>query len=529
MSLLQKYPYPSIEPSVSSAAKLARPLFCFAFTLCMISPFAFAQPKVPSPDQVVSAAQSSFDDYFDMLALPNEALVAADIRNNVDWLERAFIKRGFKTQQLANAGKPLLYAAYPKTMPGAKTVLFYMHLDGQPVLPEQWAQPNPWIAVLKERNAQGVWQAVDRKRLQQRPLDPELRVFARSAADDKGPIMMFLAAFDALKAAGLTPEFNVKVLLDSEEEKGSPAIGAVVSANAALLQSDALLILDGPQHPSNRPTLVFGNRGATDVVLTVYGPKTPLHSGHYGNYVPNPAQRLASLLATMKDDEGRVTVSGYYSTVKLSEAERKVLADVADDEVAIRQRIGIAKSEAVGHNYQEALQYPSLNIRGMQSAAIGDKAANIVPNKAVAELDLRTTPEAGPEFLYGLLEQHIRDHGWYLSNGEPTDAERAAHDKIASLTHSLGSGAARTPLDDPLGSWAYSALQSTFGKDPVRIRMMGGSVPTDQLVAALKVPFLIVPLVNADNNQHSFDENLRMGHYLDGIRALNGLLRTPLH
>lgn len=508
-----------------------RPLIYFFFAIVLATSGALAQTSVPSAKQVQSAAQASFDEYFELLALPNDAIVAADIQKNTDWLERAFIRRGFTALQLPNDGKPLLYAEYPRKKAGAKTVLFYMHFDGQPVIPEQWAQKSPWVAVVKQRNVQGEWNAVDQKHLQAATLDPELRVFARAAADDKGPIMMFLAAFDALKAAGLEPEFNVKVLLDSEEEKGSPTIGKLVTANASLLRADALLILDGPQHASNKPTIIFGNRGATDVTLTVYGPKTPLHSGHYGNYVPNPAQRLAGLLATMKDDQGRVTISGYYDTVKLSEAERKVLAEVGDDEVAMLKRVGIAKAETVGHSYQEALQYPSLNIRGMQSAAIGDKAANIVPSKAVAELDVRTTPEADPDYLYGLIEKHIRGHGWYLAKGEPTDAERASHDKIASLTHGLSSGAARTPLNAPLGIWVYGALQSTFGEAPsarpVRIRMMGGSVPTDELVAALNVPFLIVPLVNADNNQHSFDENLRIGHYLGGMRALHGLLRTP--
>ena len=475
---------------------------------------------------ILKAAQASFAEYFDLLALPNDAVVPADIQKNTDWLKQAFAKRGFKTQQLPNDGKPLLFAEYKSAKADAKTLLFYMHLDGQPVLPEQWAQANPWQAVVKKRDAKGQWLEVDPKALQQQPLDPELRVFARAAADDKGPIMMLLATFDAMKAAGISPEFNVKVLLDSEEEKGSPSINAIAKANAELLSSDGLLIFDGPQHQSNKPTLVFGNRGANSVTLTVYGPKSPLHSGHYGNYVPNPAQRLAALLASMKDDNGRVTVAGYYDTTKLTAAELKVLAAVPDDDAALRKRTGIAQPDAVGSNYQQALQYPSLNIRGMQAAAVGDKAANIIPHQAVAELDLRTTPEADSAYLTGLLERHIRAQGWYLSKGEPTDAERATHNKIASLTPGADGDAARTAMDSKLGNWVYAALQQQK-TDVVRIRMMGGSLPTQQLVSALQVPFVIVPLVNADNNQHSFDENLRIGHYLDGMTTLFTLLQTP--
>jgi acetylornithine deacetylase/succinyl-diaminopimelate desuccinylase-like protein len=363
-------------------------------------------------------------------------------------------------------------------------------------------------------------------------LAPELRVFGRASSDDKGPIMMFLAAFDALKASGLEPGINVKVLLDSEEEKGSTTIDKVATENKALLRSDGILIHDSPMHPSGKPTLVFGNRGNTTVTLTVYGPKSPLHSGHYGNYVPNPAQRLASLLASMKDDDGRVTIAGYYDRVKLTEGERKILAEVDDNEAALKKRFGIAKAESVGHNYQEALQYPSLNIRGMVSAAVADKAANIVPSKAIAEFDLRTTPEAGPEYLFGLIEAHIKSKGWYLAKGEPSDTERATYDKIASLSLGRASRSVRTPIDSPLGNWVSGVLAQAASHDGapgslVRIRMMGGSVPTDKLVGSLDVPFVIVPLVNGDNNQHSYDENMRIGHYVDGVRVLTHLLRTP--
>jgi acetylornithine deacetylase/succinyl-diaminopimelate desuccinylase-like protein len=424
-------------------------------------------------------------------------------------------------------------------VPAAKTILFYMHFDGQPVVPAQWAQKSPWTPVLKRatgRNATSSdpaqsWEAIDEKLLTGDRVDPDWRIFARSSSDDKAPIMMFLTAFDVLKAASLDPAINVKVLLDSEEEKGSPSIGTVVKAHKELLRADGIVIHDGPMHASNRPTIIFGNRGNTIVQLVVYGPKSNLHSGHYGNYVPNPAQRLAALLASMKDEDGRVTVAGYYEGVKLSEAERSIMRAVPDDEEALRKRVGIARPEQVGRNLQEALQYPSLNIRGMEAAAVGEKGANILPSKAVAELDLRTTPGASASYLVGLLEKHIRDRGWYLTAGEPSDEERAQHDKIASLTVGRGSDAAFTDLNSPLGAWVQASLARSFAKDgkpaeTVRIRMMGGSVPTDKLVEAMGLPFVIVPLVNADNNQHSFDENVRIGHLFDGTRAFTGLLRA---
>jgi acetylornithine deacetylase/succinyl-diaminopimelate desuccinylase-like protein len=487
-----------------------------------------AMAEAPLASQTAQQlAQKTFREYLALLALPNDAINPPDIQANVDFLERSFQKRGFSTRRLDNATKPLLYAEWPTQIPGAKTVLYYMHLDGQPVVDREWSQPSPWKPVVKRKTGAGTWEIVSSESLFAAPLDLELRVFARAASDDKAPIMMFLAAFDGLAAAGAAPATNIKVLLDSEEEKGSPAMRAIAQANKDLLACDALLIFDGPRHQSERPTLVFGNRGATRVTLVVHGPKQPLHSGHYGNYVPNPAIRLARLVASMKDDQGRVTVAGYYDRVRLSAAEKKILAATGDDEPAIRRRAGIKRAELVGANLQEALQFPSLNVRGMAAASVGDKASNIIPHQAIADFDLRTTPESPPEYLFGLLQKHVRAQGYQLVQGPPTDEDRATYDKLATLTMDAASRAVRTPLESPLGKWVYASLRQASDRgEPVRIRMMGGSVPTDSLVEVLGAPFVIVPLVNGDNSQHTFDENMRVGHYVEGIRAITGLLRS---
>jgi acetylornithine deacetylase/succinyl-diaminopimelate desuccinylase-like protein len=222
-------------------------------------------------------------------------------------------------------------------------------------------------------------------------------------------------------------------------------------------------------------------------------------------------------------------VRGYYDRVRLTAAEKKILAETGDDEAAIRKRTGIKVAELVGANLQEALQIPSLNVRGMAAASVGDKASNVIPHQAIAELDLRTTPESPPDYLFGLLQKHIEAQGYHLVKGPPTDEERASYDKLATLTMGAAAGrAVRTPLDAPIGKWVHASLQETsLSGAPVRIRMMGGSVPTDALVDVLGAPFLIVPLVNGDNNQHTFDENMRVGHYVEGVRAMTGLLRSP--
>jgi acetylornithine deacetylase/succinyl-diaminopimelate desuccinylase-like protein len=496
--------------------------------LVSFAPLAFAQNEPLAPAAAQRLAQDTFREYLELLSLPSDAVVPADIQKNADFLEQAFRKRGFTVKQLENKGKPMLFAEWPKKVAGAKTVLFYMHMDAQPVVDREWSQPSPWKPVVKKRDSSGNWQIVPSDALFADKLDPDLRVFARCSSDDKAPIMMFLAAFDGLKQGGLDPAISVKVIIDSEEEKGSPSIPAVVTANKDLLQPDAIVIHDGPRHQSERPTLIFGNRGATRVTLVVHGPKQPLHSGHFGNYVPNPAIRLARLIASMKDEQGRVTVAGYYDRIQLSPAEKKILADTGDDEAAIKKRTGIRTAELVGGNLQEAIQYPSLNVRGMAAASVGEKASNIIPFQAIAEFDLRTTPEAPPEYLFGLVQKHIEKEGYHLVKGSPTDEERAKYDKLATLTMGSGGRAVRTPLDSPLGKWVYQSLKETNRSDePVRIRMMGGSVPTDSLVEILGAPFVIVPLVNGDNNQHTFDENMRIGHYVEGIRTISGLLRSP--
>jgi acetylornithine deacetylase/succinyl-diaminopimelate desuccinylase-like protein len=407
-----------------------------------------------------------------------------------------------------------------------KTVLFYIHFDGQPVIASQWAQADAWKPVVKRRGSEGQWTEVDGAELMRPDFDPELRVFARSASDDKGPIMMLLADIDMLRQIHLAPAINVKVILDSEEEVNSPGISAVVKANQTLLTADALVVLDAATHPGGRPTAVFGNRGLLPLRLTVYGPKSPLHSGHYGNYAPNPAQRLAGLLASMKGDDGRVTIAGFYAKGELTKADLAVLAEAGDDERALRKRIGIAEPDQVGETYQEALQYPSLNVRGLAAAAIGDQVAGIVPKDAVAEIDIRTTVEADSAYLLSLVRAHIEARGYHLIDHEPTDDERARFSKLAQLKQTaVAAEAARQPIESAVGSWVTAGLASAYdepGKTlkPLRLRMMGATVPTHEIVTPLNLPFVLVPVVNADNNQHSFDENLRMGNYLTGMRSM---------
>lgn len=465
----------------------------------------------------------------ELLAIPNDAHYPEDIEKNVQWCEQALTDVGFTPKRLPTPTVPLLMATYNKQLPGKPTVLYYFHIDGQPVDPAHWYQDDPYQVTL--RSEKGLDRAKDLpwERLQDEVLDPDWRMYARSSSDDKGPFVMFMAALNTLHEQGVAVPYNLKIILDFEEEIGSPRLPAAVKQFKQDLAADMLVIHDGPKHPSHKPTISFGARGITSLTLTVHGPNQALHSGHYGNYAPNPAMRLAELLASMKDAEGRVTIPGYYDGIELDAKAKAALAAVPDDEAALWKRLGIAEMDKVGSSYQESIQYPSLNVRGMASGWVGKEVRTIVPATATAELDLRLVVESDGRRLIQLVKQHIQEQGYYLTEGEPTTEERAKYPKICQVTdRGSVTDAFRTDMDSELGRWTTRALAETFGEAPVRIRTMGGTLPISPFINTLDVPAVVVPLVNSDNNQHSPNENLRLGHYVDGVKAIYGLLKTPV-
>jgi acetylornithine deacetylase/succinyl-diaminopimelate desuccinylase-like protein len=479
---------------------------------------------------------SAFELYRDLLTLPNVATDPDDILKVIEWLEREFGKRGFTTKRLATPGSDLLLAT--RASPGAKrSVLIYLQADGQPVDPSRWFQVTPWTPTLKERRAGAVsvdgnpqdWQALPWERLSTGPLNPEWRIFARSASDSKGPVAQFLSAISLLDAAGAKPDFNLKVIVDTEEELGSPHLAAAVQQHRDALGADFMVILDGPPHTNGAPTLSFGARGIVDVTLTAYGPRVMQHSGHWGNYVPNPALRLAQVLASMKDEHGRVSIPGFYDGIDIDAKTRAVLEAVPEDIPALHRRLGIAAPDRVASSPQEAIQYPSLNVRGLKSAWVGEEARTVVPDQAVAEIDLRLVRESDPDRLLGLLREHIEGLGFHVISGrDPSDEEREKHPRLLRFDARVSYRAFRTEIDSEPGRWLTSALQRSFDEPPVLIRTMGGSVPISPFVEALGVPAVLVGTVNPDNNQHSPNENLRVADFLNGIRTMAAILTQPL-
>ena len=508
----------------------ALPLICIA---AQLHAQQLSAPEIET--RVDAALPRALALYRDLLTHPNDAHRPDDILRLVGWLEARFRERGFSTRRIATAGSPLLLAE--RRSPGADgTVLVYLQADGQPVDPSRWHQESPWIPVLKEPAPDGTWREIPWPPLEQAiapgaPRDarnPEWRIFARSASDSKGPVAQFLSAITILDESGIVPDFHLKVIIDTQEEQGSPHLPAAVLRHRDALAADLLVIFDGPPHVSGRPTLKFGARGIATATLTTYGPLVPQHSGHYGNYLPNPVFHLGRILGTAKDEHGRVTIPGWYDGVHFDAETKRILAAVPDDEAALLRDMGVAARERVGDNLQEAVQFPSLNVRGIRAGWVGSEARTIVPDEAVAELDIRLVVESDADRLVGLLRRHIESQGFHVLDRPPTVVERRSHPRIASLTYHRAYGAFRTPFDSRPGRWLTNAFVHLYGEEPIRIRTSGGSIPISPFVETLGIPAVSVPTVNPDNNQHSPNENLRVESFIEGMRVVLAVLQQPL-
>jgi acetylornithine deacetylase/succinyl-diaminopimelate desuccinylase-like protein len=460
----------------------------------------------------------------ELLSLPNVAADRAGIRRNADHLRGMLAARGFAAEVLETPGNPLVYGEL--TVAGAtRTLLVYSHYDGQPVDPKAWKQDDPFTPVMRtgrlDENGTIVANPAGLT-----TFEPDWRIYARSASDDKAPIVALCAALDAMKARGLAPRSNLRVILDGEEEASSPSLVPAIAKYRDKLRADLMVILDGPIHSSGRPTIVYGARGIVTLNLTVFGPRSGVHSGNYGNWIPNPAQRLARLLASMKDDDGRVLVRGFYDgLVPLTREERRLLDDVPDDSARMLKSFGVAAPEAAFPKLQDAYQSPTLNVRGLASAHVGAGARTIIPDRATAAIDLRLVKETRGDDLVEKVRAHVRAQGYHVIDRDPTDAERATHARIASIVVSPTTTAAfRTSPMDPQARRVADALQQALGAPPVQLRTLGGTVPIAQFIEALGFPAVLVPTVNFDNNQHEENENLRLGHFFQSIEIVAAVI-----
>lgn len=465
--------------------------------------------------------QTVLAEFTKLLSIPNVGRDRADIVRNAEFLRGMLERHGITAEVLETAGNPLVYGE-KKVAGASRTILFYIHYDGQPIDASRWRQASPFQPVLRDKRLEDGGKLIANFETLS-TFSPDWRLYARSASDDKAPIVAFCAALDALGGALRN---NIRVVLDGEEEMGSRSLPGAVARYRDKLRANLLIILDGPEHPTGRPTLYFGARGGTGFELTVFGSKFAVHSGHYGNWVPNPAMRLAQLLASMQDDRGRATVEGFYDDVPpFKEADRRMLESVPDNEPALLKLFGIAKPDAVGASLQEALQYPSLNIHSIRSGDIG----GVIPTEATAQIEMRLVKETPADRMVERVLAHIRKQGYFIVDHPPDDATRARYPKIAMVKRRAGhggGGAWRTDAQSPEAVAVIDAMQTAWGQPPVSIRTMGGSVPAMAFIRELGSPVVGLPIVNFDNNQHSDNENIRLGNLWDGVVSLAAVMQT---
>jgi acetylornithine deacetylase/succinyl-diaminopimelate desuccinylase-like protein len=455
-------------------------------------------------------------EFVELLALPNLADDAPNIARNAAALKAMLERRGVVVRVLTLEGAPPVVVG-DLAAPGAtRTIAFYAHYDGQPVDEAQWRSA-PWTPVMRDAGGKDVdWAGAE-------TVDPEWRLYARSAGDDKAPIVAMMAALDALREAKVRPRFNLRFVFEGEEEAGSPHLAQFIEKYPDALRPDAWIICDGPMHQSRRAQLAFGARGVLTLELTVYGPVKALHDGHYGNWVPNPIVLLAHLLTSMRDEKGRILIAGFYDeVVPPTKSELDAVAAMPPVEDALRKEFQIAATENNGALLNERIMLPALNVSGIQSGGVGEKASNTLQTSARAAIDFRLVPAQTPASVRARVERHLASRGYTIVRDEPDAATRAAHARIVKVLWGSGYPPARTSLDLPL-SREIATLMTAAGHEPLRLPTMGGSLPIHLFQERDHTPAIVLPIANHDNNQHAANENLRLQNLWDAVDLFGAL------
>jgi acetylornithine deacetylase/succinyl-diaminopimelate desuccinylase-like protein len=461
-------------------------------------------------------------DFVTLLSMPNVATNIADVEKNAAYIEGQLKARGFETHLLtAEPGTPPSVFAQMKAPHAKRTVIFYAHYDGQPIGQRGWVS-SPFQPTM--RTALPEAKAIDWQN-STGPLDPEWRLFGRSAGDDKASIQAMLSALDALKAAHIKPTVNIKLLYEGEEEQGSPHFSALVAKNLDLLKGDLLIMGDGPMHQSGKQMVNFGNRGIASLTMTVYGPTKPLHDGHYGSWAPSPSVMIANLIASLRDDEGHILIPHFYDDVAPASAEDKAaFAAMPPVEEDLKRALGLGRNVGPAR-LADGYLGPTLNVRAIHAGDEGPAAANAIATQANASFDFRLAPGETPAHTRELLENFLTQQGWFIVRDEPDLKARVAHAKIVKVTWDAGGSiATKTALDLPASKAVVASIGRTVGYPPIELPIVGASSGIADIVNQLHVPMAGVSIANYDDNQHAQNENLRLGNLWDGIEVYAGLV-----
>jgi acetylornithine deacetylase/succinyl-diaminopimelate desuccinylase-like protein len=488
--------------------------------------FAAPAAQAASPKAQVHAWRQAHEkeiltDFVALLSMPNVATTVPDVERNAAYIQGLLEKRGFTTKLLtADPGTPPSVFAELKVPGATRTVTFYAHYDGQPIGQKGWISPpfEPSMRTALPEAKPVDWKAAA-------TLDPDWRLFARSAGDDKGSIQALISAFDALKAAGIKPSVNIKLLYEGEEEQGSPHFARLVAKNLETVRGDLLIMGDGPMHQSGKQEINFGNRGITGFKATVYGPLKPLHDGHYGSWAPSPTVMIATLVTSLRADDGHVLIPGIYDDIApVSAADKAALAALPDVETGLKKALGLGRN--VGPpRLADGYMTVTLNVRAIHAGDEGPNAANAIATEGDASFDFRLAPGETPDRVHRLTEAYLTRLGWFIVRDTPDLATRLAHPKIVRIDWDEGSSiATESPMDGPAAKAVAASISRTVGYPVLKLPFSGASSGMADIVNQMKAPMVGVSIANYDDNQHARNENLRLGNLWDGIEVYAGLL-----
>lgn len=436
------------------------------------------------------------DSLFALLEQPSISATGEGVVECTDLAERLCFEYGFdETETVETEGQPsvIAHAKTDADSDARPTVLIYGHYDVQPVDPEEWTSP-PFEPTIREGP------------------DGRERIYARGAGDNKGQWFAHLCAVRALRETTGLP-VNVTLLLEGEEESGSPHLDEVVEEHADELAADLTYVADGPIDASGRPPALMGARGMLYVQLDATGPNRDLHSGNYGGPVPNPAWELNRILSSMKDEEGQVTIDGFYEDVRpITDLDREALDAMPFDSDAVKADLEIGRfPDGPGDSYLEKLlYYPTLNIAGFTSGYGSEGMKTIIPSTAKLKMDMRLVADQDPDDIYEKFHSHVEAH-----TSGTVDIEVS---KLGTMSPQ------RTPLDHPIRESILDSVADGWDADPILKPTLGGSLPTAAFVRYLDTPVVVVPYANSDENNHSPDENLALDCFENGVRTTATLL-----
>ncbi len=441
-------------------------------------------------DVLAQNRDSSVQQLVEFLKIPSVSSRSeheGDMRQCAEWLHAELDRLGVAAEILSTPGHPIVFGELREAGEGAATVLIYGHYDVQPVEPlDEWKTP---------------------------PFEPDLRggrIYARGSADDKGQIHLHLKALEAYRQACGKLPINVKFMFEGEEEVGSEHLVEFVKSNRERLACDACVISDTPMLSAELPSIVIGLRGLVYIEVRLRGPKQDVHSGAYGGAIANPANALAQMIAALKDGDGRITTPGFYDSVnEPSEAEKKALAELPTTEADILEQTGapaLGNGEAGVHFINRMWTRPTLDVNGLLSGYTGEGSKTIIPATAMAKLSMRLVPDQDPYKICDALQTQL---GSLLPLGL----------KIDIFRHSFGRPWYADP-DGPVFRAAAEAVEGSFGREPLFIRV-GGSIPIVPMIEReLEVPVLLLGFVLPGSNLHAPNEWLSLEMYYRGIETV---------